>query len=63
MIEYRNYRLTFGKYNMVEITNLGKGMVPISLRGTFTNYGFAKQAVDAHLDAKGYKDANTDSGS
>lgn len=63
MIEYRSYRLTVGDYNMVEITNLGKGMVPTSLRGLFTNYSFAKQAVDAYLDVKESRDAKTASGS
>lgn len=62
MIEYRGYRLTVGMFNMVDITNLGKGMVPTSLRGGFTNYNFAKQAVDTYLDAKEFKDGKTGSG-
>lgn len=62
MIEHRGYRLTVGSFNMVEITNLGKGMVPTSLRGGFTNYNFAKQAVDSYLDMKDVKDGKTSSG-
>jgi hypothetical protein len=49
-------------FNMVDITNLGKGMVPTSLRGGFTNYNFAKQAVDTYLDVKEAKDGKTGSG-
>lgn len=63
MKEYRGYRLTIGNYNMVEITNLGKGMVPQSLRGGFTKYSFAEQAIDAYLDLKEIKDGKTVSGS
>lgn len=62
-MEHRGYRLTVGEFNMVEITNMGKGMVPVVLRGGFTNYNFAKQAVDTYLDVKGDKDAKTSSGS
>lgn len=62
MIEYRGYRLSVGDFNMVDITNLGKGMVPTSLRGIFTNYSFAKQAVDTYLDVKEAKDGKTGSG-
>lgn len=62
MMEHRGYRLTVGQFNMVEITNMGKGMVPVTLRGGFTNYSFAKQAVDTYLDLKGDKDGKTSSG-
>lgn len=63
MIEHRGYRVTVGQFNMVEITNMGKGMVPTILRGGFTNFNFAKQAIDTYLDTKEAKDGKTSSGS
>lgn len=63
MTEYRGYRMTIGPFNMVEVSNLGKGMVPTILRGDFTNYSFAKQAIDTYLDVKESKDGKTSNGS
>lgn len=37
---------------MVKIKPIGKGSVPLHLRGDYTSYAFAKKAVDAHKAEK-----------
>lgn len=61
--EYKGYRLVPDYGNMIRITQIGKGMVPVSLRGSYTSRGFAMMAVDDYLAEKGLKDGKTASGS
>lgn len=49
-IEYRGYSIeNDGTYGMKEIRPIGKGSVPIVLRGKFTKTSLAQQAIDGYL--------------
>lgn len=62
-IEYKGYRLIHDNYCMVRITQIGKGAIPLQLRGDFTNQNVAKTAIDSYLELKGVKDGKPSSGS
>lgn len=57
-MEYKGFKIvsdgTMGHYNVMCD---GRGSVPLSLRGMYTNQSFAKKAIDAHLSTK--KKGNT----
>lgn len=55
--EYRGYSIVGdGTYGHKEIKGIGKGALPLSLRGVFTTVVFAKKAIDAYLNEKGSKE-------
>lgn len=57
-MEYNGYSIesdgTFGHFH---IKPLGRGSVPVKLRGAYTNTAFAMKAIDAQISSKGAKDA------
>ena len=51
--EYRGYMIASdGSYGMKEIKPIGKGSVPLNLRGSFTSVSLAQKAVDQHIQSK-----------
>lgn len=52
-MEYEGYAIvgdrTFGYMN---IKPIGKGSVPLELRGSYTNSNFAKKSIDTYLSTK-----------
>lgn len=51
MNEYKGYSIeSDGTFSMRKIKPIGKGSVPLELRGSFTNTAFAMQAIDAYKD-------------
>lgn len=58
VIEYKGYSIVGdGTYGHKEIKTIGKGSLPLSLRGSFTTAVFAQKAIDAYLNEKGSKEA------
>lgn len=56
--EYKGYTVVGDKqYGYKEIKPIGKGSVPLSLRGQFTTVNFAHRAIDAYLSEKSSKEA------
>lgn len=46
-VEYNGYKIEGdGSYGHKVIKSLSKGALPMVLRGTFTNFQFAKKAID-----------------
>ncbi|MNR61787.1 hypothetical protein D3C85_1836310 [compost metagenome] len=41
-----------GSYGMKEIKPIGKGSVPLNLRGSFTSVSLAQKAVDQYIQSK-----------
>lgn len=61
-MEYNGYKIVSdGVYGYFNIKPLGKGSVPIQLRGTYTNVIFAQKGVDAYLSEKGNKNVKVES--
>jgi hypothetical protein len=54
MIEYKNYNIIHDpRLNMKFIKIIGKGSVPLELRGYFTSAPIAIRAIDGWLKKKG----------
>lgn len=52
-MEYNGYKIEGdGTFGMKVIKPLGKGSVPMELRGRFTNTFFAMQAIDSYMEKK-----------
>ena len=61
MSEYNGYKIVGdGTYGYKEIKSLGRGALPLSLRGSFTTEKVARQAIDYHLATKVNKDDKAD---
>ena len=45
--EYRNYLIENNNFCNKVIKPVGKGSVPVNLRGLYTSYAAAKEAIDA----------------
>lgn len=59
--EYNGYNIVSdGTYGYKEIKSLGRGALPLTLRGKFTSERVARQAIDYHLATKVTKDDKTD---
>lgn len=55
-MEYRGFNIEGdGTFGMKVIKPLGKGSVPLSLRGAYTKSSFAERDIDLHLSLKGGK--------
>ena len=53
VIEYKGYNIVGdGTYGYKEIKTIGKGSLPLELRGSFTTSIFAQKAIDAYLQEK-----------
>ena len=51
--EYKGYLIASdGTYGMKEIKPVGKGSVPLALRGKFTTSTTAQRVIDLYLDEK-----------
>lgn len=49
--EYKGYSIeNDGTFGMKEIRPIGKGSVPVVLRGSFTKTSLAQKAVDMYLE-------------
>lgn len=64
-MEYNGYKIVHdGTFGMYVIRPLGKGSTPKNLKGRFTSYGAAQQAIDAsNKMKKGNTDGEADSNS
>ena len=63
-MEYKNYKIVNdGVYGYKHIKPIGKGSVPVLLRGTYTTVKEAIKAIDAHEGIKGGKGDKTGSNS
>lgn len=52
-VEYNGYQIdTDGTYGMKMIKTIGRGSLPLELRGVFTNTYMAKKAIDISLAIK-----------
>jgi len=52
-MEYQGYMLEHdGTMGMINIKAIGRGSVPVKLRGEYTSRTFAKVAIDRHLAEK-----------
>lgn len=61
MSEYNGYKIVGdGTYGYKEIKSIGRGAVPLVLRGVFTSEKVARQAIDYHLATKVNKDDKAD---
>lgn len=59
--EYKGYNIVSdGTYGYKEIKALGRGALPLAMRGKFTSERAARQAIDYHLATKVTKDDKTD---
>jgi len=61
MIEYKGYRIEIAHGSLVKVMNPGKGVLPIDLRGLYTNVKFAQLSIDTYLEEKGTKDGKASS--
>lgn len=61
-MEYNGYKIVGdGVFGYSEIKPLGKGSVPLGLRGTYTTKSFAMKAIDFHVsNNKGKKNDKAD---
>lgn len=49
--EYKGYSIeNDGTYGMKEIKSIGKGALPLVLRGNFTKTSLAQKAIDKYLE-------------
>lgn len=62
-LEYKKYFIKNDGMGYYTISNVGKGVLPVFLRGSYTSPAFAKQRIDGYLETKADKDGKTDSGS
>lgn len=61
MNEYKGYLIeSDGTFSMRKIKPIGKGSVPMELRGSFTSSAFAMQAIDAYKDGSNGKAKQSD---
>lgn len=61
MSEYNGYKIVGdGTYGYKEIKSLGRGALPLALRGVFTTEKVARQAIDYYLATKVNKDDKAD---
>lgn len=61
-MEYNGYKIDIdGVYGYFNIKPIGKGSVPIQLRGTYTTRVFAQKGIDAYLSEKGNKNGKAES--
>lgn len=59
--EYNGYKIVSdGTYGYKEIKSIGRGALPLPLRGQFTTEKVARQAIDNHLATKVTRDDKTD---
>lgn len=59
--EYNGYKIVSdGTYGYKEIKSVGRGAIPLALRGQFTSEKVARQAIDYHLATKVNKDDKAD---
>lgn len=59
--EYNGYKIVSdGTYGCKEIKSLGRGAIPLPLRGQFTTERVARQAIDNHLASKVTTNDKTD---
>lgn len=60
-VEYNGYRIVSdGTYGHMEIKQVGRGAIHLSLRGKYTTERVARQAIDNHLASKVNKDDKAD---
>ena len=59
-LEYNGYKVVSDNYGFKEIKAVGRGSVPMPLRGKFTSELEAKNAIDRLLQVKVPKDAKAD---
>lgn len=53
MQEYKGYQIVNdGTFGHKQIKPIGKGSVHLTLRGTYTTFGFAQRAIDLYLSQK-----------
>jgi len=58
-IEYNGYQIdTDATFGMKVIKTIGRGSLPLELRGVFTNTYMAKKAIDISLATKNKEKAN-----
>ena len=62
-LEYKNYYIKGDGRGMYTISNVGKGVLPVLLRGLYTSQTFAIRQIDDYVEARSEKDAKTNSGS
>lgn len=61
-LEYRGYLIKGdGTHGLKNIHSIGQGALPKVMKGSFTNFNFAKQAIDGYLKNKEVKNAKTSS--
>lgn len=59
--DYNGYKIVSdGTYGYKEIKSIGRGALPLPLRGQFTTEKVARQAIDNHLATKVMRDDKTD---
>lgn len=59
--EYNGFKIVGdGTYGYKEIKQVGRGAVPLTLRGKYTTEKVARQAVDNYLASKVNKDDKAD---
>ena len=61
MSEYRGFKIGTTSYSMKEIKPLGKGSVPLELRGLYTREVEAKKDIYTFLRSKEIKNAKSKS--
>lgn len=55
-MEYQGFLIKGdGTYGYLKVAPLGKGSVPMELRGSWTNSTFAKESIDTYLKSKEVK--------
>lgn len=55
-IEYKGYAIVAdGTFGYKNIKSIGAGVLPKTLRGSYTGFQQAKNAIDAHVSLKGVK--------
>lgn len=60
-MDYNGFKIVGdGTYGYKEVKQIGRGAVPLSLRGKFTTEKVARQAIDQHLSSKVNSDDKTD---
>ncbi len=50
---YKGYKIIDGGFQTRKVQSIGKGALPKSLRGMYTNTASAQQAIDVHVNKKG----------
>ena len=58
--EYKGFHIeNDGTFSMKTIAFIGRGSVPLDLRGSYTKTDLAKQDIDSFLEKKGKDNAKT----